>query len=114
MPEVKDIIQATPLLAFLLIAYYAYRRGLPDWKEVQLAKIQLRREDIAMRKEEAAAIGSLASALVTVSGIFAKVDETTRELKLFLRAAMRQHEAIDERVLALEKFVAEMKAGRKS
>jgi hypothetical protein len=112
MPEFKDIIQATPLLAFLLIAYYAYRRGLPDWKEVQLARIQLQREDIAMRKEEATAIGSLASSLVALSGIFTKVDDTTTELKLFLRAAMRQHDLIEERVSAIERHVAGMRAGK--
>lgn len=113
MPELKDVLQATPLIAFFLILAYVLRKGLPAWEKIRLAEISVQHDELAVREAEAQAVNSLSLSVSQLTGIFSKVDETTKELKLFLRAAMRQNEAIEERMVVLEQRVDEIQGGRR-
>ena len=104
MPEwvgIKDVLTATPVIALFVLGLLAYWKGLPAWKEIQLARISLEKDQLEVRRIEAASVGSLTE-------IFRSASEATEELKIFLRAAMRQHDLTEQRVAALEARVSDL------
>jgi hypothetical protein len=98
MPEWKEVLGVTPLIAFFLICAWVCWKALPAWKEIRLAEIQLRKDEIALRHEEAAVIGGLTE-------IFRAQGDVIEELKIFLRAATRKHDLIEQRMTAVEEKV---------
>lgn len=107
MPDLKDFIQTTPLILFFIITAWVYFKSLPAWKEVRLAEIEARKAEAGVRTAEASAIGKLTE-------VFEKTSQTTDELRIFLRAAMKQSESASQRLDQLELAVEHLRAGRSS
>jgi len=106
MPEAKDILGVTPLLGFFVILAWVALKLIPNAlqsrKETRLAEISCRTEENKARTAASESLGQLTEVL-------RKSGEATDELRLFLRAVMREHEAIrseqsllSDRIAALE------------
>jgi hypothetical protein len=76
---------------------------LPAWERVRLAEIKIREKELEVRREEAQQVGRL-------SEIFNTQATATEELKIFLRAAMRQHDLTEQRLMVIEDKVAQIAA----
>ena len=91
MPEVKDIIGVTPLLAFFAIVAFVLLKVLPSYlahrKELKLAEIGVRKDEAAVRLAGAESIGKLTETMRSST-------DATNELRIFLRAVMREHETL--------------------
>ena len=109
MPDIKDILGVTPLLAFFLILAWVALKLIPSAlqqrKELKLAELACRSEENKARVAASESIGQLTEVL-------RQSRESTDELRLFMRAAMREHEtirseqaAIAERMGAVESAV---------
>lgn len=96
MPELKDILGVTPLIAFFLICAWVALKALPSFKEVRMKELEIRKEEMVLHRELIASVSSL-------SGIFKKVSDTTDELKLVLRVTARMHEEYEGRLTTLER-----------
>lgn len=101
----KDLLTATPLIAVFALGLLGYMKGLPAWERIQLARIGLEKEQLEVRRIEAASTGKLTE-------IFKQASEATEELKIFLRAAMRQHDLTEQRVARIESAINEIKGVR--
>jgi hypothetical protein len=114
MPDMKDALQAAPIIAMFVILAFVLIKGLPAWERIRLAEIAVHKDELAVREAEAKAVSALSTTVGQLTGVFAKVDETTTELKLFLRAAMREHEAMKGEMRDLRSQVDTMQQGRAS
>ncbi len=45
MPDLKELLGVTPLIAFFLIAAWVVWKILPNWKAVKLAEISVRKQE---------------------------------------------------------------------
>jgi len=102
VPDWKDFLGVTPLLGFFVICAWVYWKGLPNWERVRLAEIELRKKEIEFRKEELAVRREEATSVGKLSDVFKVQADATEELKIFLRAAMRDRESFNKRLLILE------------
>ena len=91
MPEIKEIVGNASLFGFLVLCAVVSLRVIPQWlshrKELRMAELGVRKEEAAARLVGAESIGKLTETLRSAN-------EVTGELKLFLRAVMREHEIV--------------------
>jgi hypothetical protein len=75
----------------------------------RLAEAAARKEESAVRKEEAVARKEEAASMGKLSEIFKQSTEATDELKIFLRASMRQRGGTEDRVAGMEGAIEQLR-----
>ena len=105
MPEsAKDILGVTPLLAFFVILAWVALKLIPN---LLTQRKELRLAEIACRAEENKARTAASESLGQLTEVLRKSGEATDELRIFLRAVMREHETIrSEQALVSDRMTA--------
>ena len=106
MPELKDFLSVTPLIAFFVICAWVALKALPTWKEVKLAEVANQKEELEVRKAENVTLGNLNS-------VYEELLQQTEELKIFLKVAVREQEEVKRRLTGLEGLIDQVGGDRR-
>lgn len=110
MPEWKDVVNygQVVLLVFLILAFL--RSMAPFVKAWKFREYEVREKEAAARQSQATSLSDLANVIQSVAVEQKRTSETNDELRIFLRAAMREHEGMARRLAEVEKSVEDIRS----
>ena len=109
MPEMKDVLGVTPLLAFFIIAALVTLRLMPVWlahkKELKLREFETRSIEAKARSEQAGALEALAGSVGQLSGTLRDIAieqrRATDTIKILQRVNADSAQSLNQNVTLL-------------
>jgi hypothetical protein len=111
MPELREFLAFGPNIVMLLLFLVAALRFAPYWKEVRLRELDVREQEAVSRQKQGESLIGLSQVIDKVAARQQETAETNEELRIFLRASMRNHERIEKRLDVVEQLVGKNDGG---
>jgi hypothetical protein len=110
MPEVSQLVSfgQTVIIIFLLLMFAL--RFSPRWERVRMRELEVSEREATAKQKQADSLVGLAKVIEKVADEQQKTAETNQELRIFIRAAMREHEGFNKRLSAVEELVLARKS----
>jgi hypothetical protein len=109
MPELGEFLKFGPTIVMLLLFLVGALKFAPYWKEVRLEELKVRSSEAVSRQKQAEGLIGLSQVIERVADAQQQTAENNEELRIFLRAAMREHEGFSKRLSAVEQVVVKIK-----
>jgi hypothetical protein len=102
MPDVAQLVSfgQTVIILFLLILFAL--RIWPSLERVRMREAEVREMEASARQKQAESLTSLSGVIKDVADAQLRTAENNEELRIFLRAAMREHENFNKRLNEVE------------
>jgi hypothetical protein len=106
MPEMSQLVSfgQTVIIIFLLLMFAL--RFSPRWERVRMRELDVAEKEALSKQKQADSLVGLAKVIEKVAEEQGKTAENNEELRIFIRAAMREHEGFNKRLVAIEDVLA--------
>jgi hypothetical protein len=114
MPEVGQLVSfgQTVIIIFLLLLFAL--RFSPRWERVRMRELDVAEKEALSKSKQADSLVGLAAVIERVADAQSKVTETNEELRIFIRAAMREHEGFSKRLGVVEEALKKGGSGNEN